>query len=58
MRKPDANIYLHVLNAENTTPDQAVFFDDVEANVAAAEALGIKVVHVTDRDVVPAYFAQ
>ncbi|MNC81947.1 Alpha-D-glucose-1-phosphate phosphatase YihX [compost metagenome] len=58
MRKPDANIYQHVLNAENTPPDQAVFFDDVAANVAAAEALGIKGVHVTDPDVVPAYFAQ
>jgi putative hydrolase of the HAD superfamily len=58
MRKPDANIFQHVLNAENIPPEQAVFFDDVAANVAAAEALGIKGVHVTDPDVVPAYFAQ
>jgi putative hydrolase of the HAD superfamily len=58
MRKPDANIYQHVLAAENTPADQAVFFDDVAANVAAAEALGIKAVQVTDRQVIPAYFAQ
>ncbi|MGQ8818757.1 glucose-1-phosphatase [Serratia sp. NA_13] len=58
MRKPDANIFQHVLSAENTPPEQAVFFDDVAANVTAAEVLGIKGVHVTDRDVVPAYFAQ
>jgi len=58
MRKPDANIYQHVLNAENTPAEQAVFFDDVAANVEAAQALGIKAVHVTDRQVVPAYFAQ
>ncbi|CAI1167404.1 glucose-1-phosphatase [Serratia entomophila] len=58
MRKPDANIYLHVLNAENVTAEDAVFFDDVPANVAAAQALGIKAVLVSDRDVVPAYFAQ
>ncbi|CAI1142329.1 glucose-1-phosphatase [Serratia entomophila] len=58
MRKPDANIYLHVLNAENAAAEDAVFFDDVPANVAAAQALGIKAVLVSDRDVVPAYFAQ
>jgi putative hydrolase of the HAD superfamily len=58
MRKPDANIYQHVLKAENTPADQAVFFDDVAANVEAAAALGIKAVHVIDRQVVPAYFAQ
>lgn len=58
MRKPDANIYQHVLKAENTPADQAIFFDDVEANVAAAAALGIKAVHVVDRQVVPAFFAQ
>lgn len=58
MRKPDADIYQHVLAAENTPADRAVFFDDVAANVAAAQALGIKAVLVTDRQVIPAYFAQ
>lgn len=57
LRKPDPAIYQYVLQAEKTTADQAVFFDDHPGNVAAAEALGIKAVHVTDRDVVPAYFA-
>lgn len=58
MRKPDADIYQHVLAAENVPADRAVFFDDVAANVAAAQALGIKAVLVTDRQVIPAYFAQ
>jgi putative hydrolase of the HAD superfamily len=58
MRKPEADIYQHVLAAENTAAADAVFFDDHPANVLAAQALGIKTVHVTDRDVVPAYFAQ
>ncbi|KEY57242.1 glucose-1-phosphatase [Serratia sp. DD3] len=58
MRKPDANIYQYVLKAENTPADQAVFFDDVAANVAAAKALGIEGVQVTDRQIIPAYFAQ
>lgn len=58
MRKPDANIYQHVLNAENAAARNAVFFDDHPANVAAAQALGINAVHVTDNKVVPTYFDQ
>lgn len=58
MRKPEARIYQHVLAQENATPDQAVFFDDNPDNIAAAQALGINTVLVTDNTVVPAYFAQ
>ncbi|EKN4696705.1 glucose-1-phosphatase [Yersinia ruckeri] len=57
MRKPDAEIYHHVLNHENFPPERAVFFDDVAANIEAAAALGINVVHVTDKTVIPAYFS-
>ncbi|MFI8418427.1 glucose-1-phosphatase [Serratia sp. NPDC078593] len=57
LRKPDPAIYQYVLQAEKSAADQAVFFDDHPGNVAAAQALGIKAVHVTNRDVVPAYFA-
>jgi glucose-1-phosphatase len=57
MRKPEARIYQHVLNAENTQAEQAVFFDDVDANILAANTLGIHAVHVTDRKVIPAYFS-
>ncbi|CNJ05499.1 glucose-1-phosphatase [Yersinia mollaretii] len=57
MRKPEARIYQHVLNAENTPAEQAVFFDDVEANIVAARIEGITAIHVTDRKVIPAYFS-
>ena len=57
MRKPEARIYQHVLNAENIPADQAVFFDDVEANIVAARIVGITAIHVTDRKVIPAYFS-
>lgn len=56
MRKPDAEIYHYVLGCESAAPEQTVFFDDHPANVAAAQALGINAVLVTDRDVIPAYF--
>ncbi|MFI0488043.1 MAG: glucose-1-phosphatase [Yersinia sp. (in: enterobacteria)] len=57
MRKPDARIYQHVLNAENMPAGQAVFFDDVEANIIAARIEGITAIHVTDRKIIPAYFS-
>ncbi|WP_227731756.1 glucose-1-phosphatase [Yersinia proxima] len=57
MRKPEARIYQHVLNAENISAEQAVFFDDVEANIVAARIEGITGIHVTDRKVIPAYFS-
>jgi putative hydrolase of the HAD superfamily len=57
MRKPEARIYQHVLNAENMPAGQAVFFDDVEANIIAARIEGITAIHVTDRKIIPAYFS-
>ncbi|ENC7789975.1 glucose-1-phosphatase [Yersinia enterocolitica] len=57
MRKPEARIYQHVLSAENIPVEQAVFFDDVEANIVAARIEGITGIHVTDRKVIPAYFS-
>ncbi|HDL8055868.1 TPA: glucose-1-phosphatase [Yersinia enterocolitica] len=57
MRKPEARIYQHVLSVENTPAEQAVFFDDVEANIVAARIEGITGIHVTDRKVIPAYFS-
>ncbi|MDR4898450.1 glucose-1-phosphatase [Yersinia kristensenii] len=57
MRKPEARIYQHVLSAENIPAEQAVFFDDIEANIVAARIEGITGIHVTDRKVIPAYFS-
>ena len=57
MRKQEARIYQHVLSAENIPAEQAVFFDDVEANIVAARIEGITAIHVTDRKVIPAYFS-
>ncbi|AHM76491.1 glucose-1-phosphatase [Yersinia hibernica] len=57
MRKPEARIYQHVLSAENIPAEQAVFFDDVEANIVAARIEGITGIHVTDRKIIPAYFS-
>ena len=40
--KPDAKIYLSCLEALAVYPEEALFIDDIEVNVAAARALGIQ----------------
>ncbi|MBW6454715.1 MAG: HAD family phosphatase [Trueperaceae bacterium] len=42
--KPDPAFFRHILAAEKVTPDQALFVDDVEANVRAAAGLGMPTV--------------
>ncbi|MBC8954324.1 glucose-1-phosphatase [Xenorhabdus sp. PB62.4] len=56
MRKPDPDVFKYVLETEDVTAEQAVFFDDVFGNVEAARKSGINAIHVTDRSVVPEYF--
>ena len=48
--KPDAAIYHLALTRFGLEPHQAVFIDDNEANVAGAEALGIRSIHFTDAE--------
>ena len=40
--KPDAGIFLHCLDCLKVAPHEALFVDDREANVQAAQAVGIR----------------
>lgn len=42
LRKPDREIYEYVLADAELVPEETVFFDDLEENVAAAQAVGIR----------------
>ena len=42
LAKPDPAFYTYILDQERCSPEQAVFIDDVQANVQAAETLGIR----------------
>jgi putative hydrolase of the HAD superfamily len=42
--KPHLKFYRHILDAEGVNPEDAVFIDDFEVNVRAAERLGIRAV--------------
>lgn len=57
LRKPEPEIYQQLLNAEEASAEEAIFFDDNLANIEAAKALGIHSVHVTDANVVPMFFS-
>jgi 2-haloacid dehalogenase len=45
--KPDARIYRHLLDRYGLQADDCLFIDDSAANVAGAEAVGIKGLHFT-----------
>lgn len=41
-RKPDLDIYKHVLKHSNLIPDETLFIDDSEANIRTAKTLGVQ----------------
>jgi len=55
-RKPDADIYLQVLEENNLQPDETLFLDDNADNVKGAAAVGIHAVHVNTPDFILNYF--
>ena len=50
MSKPHSKFYRHILNAEGMKPESAVFIDDDETNVRAAEKLGIRSILFRDSE--------
>ena len=46
MAKPSPSIYQHVLAEAGLAAEETAFFDDNAANIQAAAALGIQVIHV------------
>ena len=58
MRKPETRIYQHVLQQEGFSVSDTVFFDDNIDNIEGANQLGITSILVTDKTVIPDYFAK
>ena len=50
MRKPEERIYLHTCQSLGLRPQECVFIDDLEHNVATAESLGMTGILHTDLD--------
>ena len=51
MRKPEPEIFAHVLDLLGVRADETVFVDDLAPNVRAARSLGLVAVHHTSYDV-------
>ena len=50
MIKPEPGIYTHLLETQSLVASETVFIDDVEVNLRAAEASGIRTIHFRDPD--------
>lgn len=56
LRKPEPEIFEHVLEENFLIPEETLFLDDNLQNVEAARGVGIKCVHVTTPDLILDYF--
>lgn len=56
-RKPDAEIFEHVLSENNFLPHETLFLDDNAQNVEGASKLGIQTLYVTHPDLILDYFS-
>ena len=50
IRKPDPAIFHHTLKRLGVAATSCLFADDTEVNLAAAQAMGITVIHALDED--------
>jgi glucose-1-phosphatase len=50
IRKPEVEIYAHVLNESNIDGEKVLFFDDLHSNLEGARQAGITTFHVTNAD--------
>lgn len=55
-RKPDADIFLQVLEENNLVASESLFLDDNLQNVEGARAVGMQAIHVDTPDFVIDYF--
>lgn len=56
MRKPEPDIYRHVLEENKLKPEETLFIDDRYENIEAAAALGIQTYHVNEAQDIIALF--
>ncbi|MEN5018338.1 glucose-1-phosphatase [Erwinia sp. Eh17-17] len=57
LRKPEPEIFQRLLNEEEFSAEEAIFFDDNPDNIEAARQSGIHSLLITDASVLPAFFA-
>jgi epoxide hydrolase-like predicted phosphatase len=58
MRKPDAEIFQHVVNENRLDPESTLFIDDILKNVEGAASVGIQTLHCTPQVDLFKYFEE
>jgi len=58
MRKPDTEIFAHVIAANNLNPQQTLFIDDMENNIIGAQSVGLRTVHLSNQDYLTELFSE
>jgi glucose-1-phosphatase len=56
MRKPDVEIFQYVLRENNLNPNETLFLDDNQSNLAGAASIGIQTFHVAHPDLIFSLF--
>jgi len=56
MRKPDDEIFQFLIEQLCCSPDQIVFIDDLEDNIASADRSGIKTIHICNGKDISSFF--
>ena len=57
MRKPDTEIYSHIIEENNLNPQETLFIDDMENNIIGAQSVGLRTVHLSDQDYLTELFS-
>jgi HAD superfamily hydrolase (TIGR01509 family) len=57
MRKPDREIFDHVIRENELNPSETLFLDDNTDNLRGAEAAGIKTAQITHPDLIFSVFS-
>jgi epoxide hydrolase-like predicted phosphatase len=57
MRKPDKEIFAHIIDENKLTPEETLFIDDMDFNISGAESVGLKTLHLTDQNYLSELFA-
>jgi glucose-1-phosphatase len=56
MRKPDTEIFAHVIQTNNLKPQETLFIDDLENNISSARAVGLRTIHLTNQKLEELFF--
>ena len=50
MRKPDAEIFSHVIETNKLNPQETLFIDDMENNIIGAQSVGLRTIHLSNQN--------